>query len=155
MDSTANECDIEFELHFLDCEPQWVFRSLEDNAVMDHLYRAATNRILKFETFYQREESDRVTDIDQLILHSPDLIELPQRSRQVSIEITTDEVREVSIPIIKSDTIQSPRSPIELRTAIPPAPLLPPSLDAAIKLQSQAARAVTPDQGTLWADVSR
>jgi hypothetical protein len=151
MLSSTNESDIQFQLHFLDCQPDSVIQSLNDKSVMDHLYRAATNNILKFDKSYQRKESSRVTDLDQL---NPVLF-IPQNlTRHVSIDIIKTENRKISMPKIKT---QSPPPPIEVKTVtqgfVPPAPPLPPSLDLAIKLQSLKTAIASPDQATLWATV--
>ena len=75
MFSSSNETNIEFQLHFIDCNPDSIIHSSNSKLIVEHLYRAATNRILKFETTYQRKGSNRVTDIDQLslLLHSTSL----------------------------------------------------------------------------------
>jgi hypothetical protein len=108
---------------------------------MEHLYRAGTNRILKFDKSYQRKESHRVTDIDQLSLLLNPVLTIP-------IEIPKNENRKISAT-----------SPIEIKTEaniqIPQAPPLPPSLDLAIKLQKQSVQTtiLSPDQETLWRNV--
>jgi hypothetical protein len=151
---SSNESDIEFELHFLDCQPDSVIRSWNDPTVINHLYRAATTKILRFSRAYQRKESDRVTDIDQLILNDPVLFEPRQASRQLSIEVRNNNNVD-RLPVnVKSDTVQQSISPMSTKASIPLAPPLPSSLDSAIKMQTQARqRADTPDQGTLWANV--
>jgi hypothetical protein len=158
MLSSSNETDIQFQLHFLDCQPDSVNRSLSDKSVFDHLYRAATNKILKFEKSYKRKESNRVTDIDQLsLVINPTLFIPKDMTRYSSIEITNNENRKISIPIIKSEIKTPPSTEIKVETEgfIPKAPPLPPSLDLAIKLQTQSRKTaiVSPDQGTLWANV--
>jgi hypothetical protein len=152
---SSNKSDIQFQLHFLDCQPASVIRSLNDKSVIDHLYRAATNQIVKFDKSYTRKESNRVTDIDQLsLIHSPVLFIPTNTTTHVSIEN-----RNISIPIVKSKNRTQSSSidvKIEKDISIPKAPPLPPSLDLAIKLQSQSLKPaiVTPDRETLWANVS-
>lgn len=154
----TKQSDIQFQLHFLDCQPNSILRSLNDKSVLDHLYRAGTHRIIKFDKTYQRKESHRVTDIDQLSsLINPISSISNSPITPIPIEIIKNEMRKISIPIIQAD---NKRTSIEIKTEtdirIPPAPPLPPSLDLAIKLQSQINKTSiqTPNQGSLWANVN-
>jgi hypothetical protein len=134
--------DIQFQLYFLDCQPNSIIRSLNDQSVFDHLYRAATNRILKFDKSYQRKESHRVTDIDQL---SSLINPLPQNmTRTIPIEMIKNENRKIEN-----------KTSSETDVRIPPAPPLPPSLDLAIKLQTEFKKSIvpSPNQNTLWVKV--
>jgi hypothetical protein len=131
MYSSSEESDIQFQLYFLDCQPNSIIRTLNDQSVFDHLYRAATNRILKFDKSYQRKESYRVTDIDQLSV-------LPTNMTRI-------EMIKIENPITEEKTS------LETDVRIPPAPPLPASLDLAIKLQKSVVP--SPDQKTLWAKV--
>ena len=124
MYSSSKEADIQFQLHFLDCQPESINRSLNNPSVWDHLYRAGTNQVLRFDRSYQRKESHRVTDIDQLSATiTPDLF-IPKH-------IITPENEKLSTPIeIKT-------SPVEIQPetdiCIPPAPPLPLSFDSPMK----------------------
>jgi hypothetical protein len=157
---SSNESDIQLNLHFLDCPPDSINRSLNDKSVMDHLYRAATNKILKWEKTYTRKESNRVTDIDHLALLISPVSFIPKNmTRNISIELTRTENQPMSIPIVKSEN-KTPSTPsIDVKTPIegfiPPAPPLPSSLDLAIKRQAQLRKApvTSPDQESLWANV--
>jgi len=159
MYSSTKESDIQFQLHFLDCQPNSIIRSLNDKSVLDHLYRAATNKIFKFDKSYQRKESNRVTDIDQLslLINHPVLSLSENITRHIPIEITKNDIRKISIPIINNS--ENKTSSIEVKTEadirIPQAPPLPHSLDLAIKLQSQAIKTevFSPDRENLWASV--
>lgn len=154
MYSSSKESDIQFELHFLDCQPNSIIRSLNDKSVFDHLYRAATNQIIKFDKSYQRKESNRVTDIDQLSLLINPILFIPKNiTRHIPIEITKNENRRISNSENKTSSIEVIKTETDAR--IPPAPPLPISLDLAIKLQSQSikAAALKPDPGTLWTKV--
>ncbi|CAF5165785.1 unnamed protein product, partial [Rotaria sp. Silwood1] len=69
---SSNESDIQFQLYFLGCDSDSITRSSNDTSIVGHVIRSATNKIQKFEKIYNRKESNRVTDIDQLSLfHSP------------------------------------------------------------------------------------
>ncbi|CAF3625306.1 unnamed protein product [Adineta steineri] len=165
MFSSTNEPDIQLELHFLDCQSDSIDRSLNDQSFMNHLFRAATHKILTLENSDKRNESHRVTDIDKLALVLNHVTFIPKNmTRHVPIEISKNENLEISIPIIKSEKkSQSPPPPpplsieikLENQGSIPKAPPLPASLDLAIKLQSQARKIeiLSPDQETLWANV--
>jgi len=104
MFSASKESDIQFQLHFLDCQPNSIIRSLNDKSVLDHLCRAATNQIFKFDKSYQRKESHRVTDIDQLSLLINPILFIPNNiTRHIPIEITKNDSRKISIPTINSE----------------------------------------------------
>ena len=158
--SAANDVDIEFELHFLDCQPASVARSLNSVSVMEHLYRAANNRLWTPAKSYDREECDRVTDIDQLLMLDSVVFQVRQAVRHIPVEIKKADLPHVILPVVRSSSIQR-SSPLaierrtELASTIPPAPPFPLSFDVAIKMQTQARRASmnTPDKATLWADV--
>ena len=79
MSSLMNKFDVEYRIHFLDCQPNSIRRSLNDENVFAHLYRAvAAERIFQFDRTYQREEADRVTDIDQVSVESsPETSSIP------------------------------------------------------------------------------
>ncbi|CAF0918895.1 unnamed protein product [Rotaria sp. Silwood1] len=154
---SSNESDIQFQLYFLGCDSDSITRSSNDTSIVGHVIRSATNKIQKFEKIYNRKESNRVTDIDQLSLfHSPTSFPRKNTTRRVSIEITKNENSKLSIPIVKS--VSSTRSPslIEIKAdtkvSIPQAPPLPNSFDLAIKLQSKSFKTaiISPDQETLW-----
>ena len=150
MLSSTTESDIQFNLHFLDCQPDSILRSLNDQSILDHLYRAATNQILKFDKTYKRKESNRVTDLDQLsLLNIPVSLQPKLLTRNIPIEINRNENQLISIPVVKTEM------KTEKQVSIPQAPPLPTSLNEAIKLQSQALKSaiVSPDRETLWAKV--
>lgn len=143
--SSSDDSDIQYNLYFLDCPSENIHRIMNDSSVFEHLYRAATNPILRFQRSYQRAEADRVTDIDEL----SSIISYTSSSsisRTIPIEVIKEKKEEVIIPM--EDPI-----PIEMKVEIPPAPPLPPSLDVAIRSQTQAI-ARSPDQQTFWAAVS-
>jgi hypothetical protein len=157
---SSNESDIQLNLHFLDCPPDSINRSLNDKSVMDHLYRAATNKILKWEKTYTRKESNRVTDIDHLALLISPVSFIPKdMTRNLSIEFTRNENQPMSIPIVKSENKTQSTPSIDVKTPIegfiPTAPPLPSSLDLAIKRQVQLRKTpvTSPDQESLWANV--
>ena len=131
MSSLSKKSDIEYHLNFLDCQPNVIRRLLKNQTVFDHLYRAATDQIGHFDRTYQREESDRVTDIDQVC------------------------VADLPIEIIQTSSPKPISIPIESSSSIPPAPPMPPSLDLAIQLQKQQKNKSSPpvDQQSLWANV--
>ena len=144
--STSEESDIQYNLYFLDCQSESINRMMNDSSVFDHLYRAGTTPILRFQRSYQRAEADRVTDIDEL----SSIITLTSSiTRMIPIEIVAHETEEVIIPT--EDPI-----PVEIKTYIPPAPPLPHSLGVAIRSQIQSIKttARSPDQETFWAAVS-
>jgi len=157
---SSNESDIQLQLHFLDCPLDSINRSLNDKSVMDHLYRAATNKILKWEKTYTRKESNRVTDIDHLALLINPVSFIPKdMTRNISIELTRNENQPMSIPIVKSENKTQSTPSIDVKTPIegfiPTAPPLPSSLDLAIKRQAQLRKTpvTSPDQESLWANV--
>lgn len=154
MFPSTKQSDIQFQLHFLDCQPNSIIRSLNDKSVLDHLYRAGTNRILKFDKSYQRKEAHRVTDIDQLSLLINPVSSIPSYiTTDIPIEITKTENRKISIPVIQSENKREIKTETDVK--IPPAPPLPPSLDLAIKLQSQTTKTAlqSPDRDSLWVTV--
>lgn len=144
--SSSEESDIQYNLYFLDCQSESINRMMNNPLVFDHLYRAATTPILRFQRSYQRAEADRVTDIDELSSIITFTSSIP---RIIPIEIVANEIEEVIIPM--EDPI-----PVETKTHIPPAPPLPPSFDVAIRSQIQSIKttARSPDQETFWAVVS-
>lgn len=138
--------DIELELHFLDCQPQSILHSLTSNKVFEHLYRAASERILRD----QPNPSNRVTDIDQLIFLDPSsLFPSAQRSIEIPIEVIRNRSPSVSVSPQTIDQTTGIVSTPENASHIPPAPPLPPSFDVSSTLRDR-----TPDQATIWANVS-
>ena len=157
----TDDADIEFVLHFLDCQPTSVTRSLNSASVMDHLYRAATNRLWTSAKSYDREECDRVTDIDQLIMLDSVVLRARPAVRHIPVQVTKPDRPHVILPVVRSSSIEKPAPLVSERrtetvSVIPSAPPLPVSLDVAIKMQTQARQASmnTPNRETLWADVS-
>ncbi|UJR36454.1 hypothetical protein I4U23_029177 [Adineta vaga] len=152
-----NESDVQLELHFLDCQPDCIDRSLHDQSVLDHLYRAATQKILQLENSDQRNQSHRVTDIDRLVLLLSHVKFTPKNiTKHVPIEIPRTEEHQVTMPIVTIENRPSSKEvKIEIEGFIPPAPPLPPSIDLAIKLQSEARKIeiLSPDKESLWASV--
>lgn len=159
MYSFSDESDIQLQLYFLDCEPNFIDRTLNDTSIIDQLFRAASNRTIKIDRKkYQREECDRVTDIDQItLLDSPTLFSPKTISRRVPIEIINNDYEEIqtSTPTIGSETYNTQSPPSEAKSFIPPAPPLPKSLDLAIKIQSKIHKTspLSPDQQSLWSKV--
>jgi hypothetical protein len=150
--SSTKESDIQFQLHFLDCQPNSIIRSLNNKSILDHLYRVATNKIFKFDKSYQRKESNRVTDIDQLSLSINPVLSPPESiTRYIPIEIIKNDIRKIS------NNSENKTSSIEVKTEgninIPQAPPLPHSLDLAIKSQSIRTEVLSPDRETLWTKV--
>ncbi len=131
MYSSPKESDVQFQLYFLDCQQDSIDRTLHDQSVFDHLYRAATNRILKFDRTYQRKEAHRVTDIDQISVLSTSMpkIEMIKTENRTTVE----------------------KASPQMDARIPPAPPLPASLDLALKLQKSVVP--SPDQKSLWSKV--
>lgn len=129
------ESDVEFQLHFLDCQSDSILDALSSDEIFSNLYRAATTRILRDEP----NPSDRVTDIDQLILRDPLLI-FPRQTQ----------TKEIPIEIVKTEHVLRPISPkiVEKVSEIPPAPPFPVSFDQPKPIQCR-----TPEQETLWATV--
>ena len=131
MYSSSMESDVQFQLYFLDCQPDSIDRVLHDQSVFENLYRAATNRIIKFDKTYQRKEAHRVTDIDQ-------------------ISVLSENVPKIEMIKTENRTTMGKVSPqVDIR--IPPAPPLPASLNLAIKLQRSVVP--SPDQKSLWSKV--
>ena len=154
MSSKTKESDVQLELHFLDCRPDCIDRSLNDQSVLDHLYRAVTQNILQLENSDQRNQSHRITDIDQLVVLLDHVTFTPRSmTKHIPIELTGTDNRQVEIPVIKAETKHSPME-VQVKTTgvIPPAPPLPPSLDLAINLQKQAMKieVLSPDKDSLW-----
>ncbi|CAF0886139.1 unnamed protein product [Rotaria sordida] len=154
---SSDESDVQFQLYFLDCDSDSIIRLSNDKSIMNHLFRSATNKVHKFEKIYQRKESNRVTDIDQLSLsYNPTSFSSKTTTRHPSIEITKNENSKISIPIIKSESSTQSPSLIEVKTdtkvLIPKAPPLPNSFDLAIKSQSKSLKTalISPNQETLW-----
>ncbi|CAF1101472.1 unnamed protein product [Adineta ricciae] len=157
MSSKTGESDVQLELHFLDCQPDCIDRSLNDQSVLDHLYRAVTQNILQLENSDQRNQSHRITDIDQLVVLLNHVTFTPKSmTKHIPIELMKNDNRQVEIPIIKTEAKHSPMEvQVETTGVIPPAPPLPPSLDLAIKLQKQAMKieVLSPDKNSLWSSV--
>lgn len=129
------ESDVEFQLHFLDCQPNSILHALTSDEIFSNLYRAATTRILRDEP----NPSDRVTDIDQLILRDP-LLTFPLQNQ----------TKEIPIEIVKTKHVPRPISPkiVEQVSEIPPAPPFPFTFDP-----PQPTQCRTPEQESLWATV--
>lgn len=112
MSSLMNKFDIEYRIHFLDCQPNSIRRSLNDENVFAHLYRAvAAERIFQFDRTYQREEADRVTDIDQVSVESspetssiPDAPPLPP-SFDLAIQSEKQKKNAASLSITDSESL--------------------------------------------------
>lgn len=157
MNSTSEESDIQFNLCFLNCPSENIDRLLTDPIVFDHLLRAARNPILRFNRSYEREEADRVTDIDELSsIITFTSTTSNKESRMIPIEIITNERQEMTTPIeVIKNKIEEVTTPVQTKPEIPSAPPLPPTLNYAIKLQAQSMQAAvrSPDPETLWSSV--
>lgn len=149
MNTTSEESDIQFNLVFLDCSSKTIDRLINDPIVFNHLHHAARNPILRFQRSYQREESDRVTDIDEIsstITFTSSV--LTKESRLIPIEIVRNDKEEVTTPMENPIV-----TPMEIKSQIPPAPPLPSSLDSLSKVPTTVV-AHSPEQDSLWSNVS-